>query len=374
MNKEKILQILKNCVAVVVIISLLIIIFYQNRDRDLFKFGKDKKEGEVTSSQQTENGFIVGDVKKLGDRVAYINTTSYRIFDAYTEDSVSKIALAEPTLHTDGNYAVCYDIGSLNAVVLKNEKECYSLKLSNNILSAKVNKNGYLFIATDKEGYNCECLVYNNRGEAIFKWDVSKSEFLDGDINNSNNLMALSLASAGEKMLLGEIELIDITQAEVISRQSYDKEAFYKVDFNANNAFTAVGSKNLKYFNSNGSEKWSYSYGGKTISKVDTSNPDFMLLAFEKSGSGIKGNSTDVCVVNRLGKQTSEASFDYIVDAVSVGEGNAALAFGKSIFVLNQNLKTKKKVYSESAVKKIALFSDNEHIFVINSSGGIILE
>ena len=50
MNKEKILNILKNIASVIVIIAMLVIIFYQNRDRDMFKFGQSESSQFVSSS------------------------------------------------------------------------------------------------------------------------------------------------------------------------------------------------------------------------------------------------------------------------------------------------------------------------------------
>ena len=46
MNKEKLFNILKNSAAVVVIAAMFIVIFYQNRDRDIFKFGKEESQRE----------------------------------------------------------------------------------------------------------------------------------------------------------------------------------------------------------------------------------------------------------------------------------------------------------------------------------------
>ena len=53
MNKEKILKILKNSLTVVVILALFIIVFYQNRDRDIFKFGRDESSTIISSNQDS---------------------------------------------------------------------------------------------------------------------------------------------------------------------------------------------------------------------------------------------------------------------------------------------------------------------------------
>ena len=187
MNKEKILNILKNTAAIIVIIAMFIVIFYQNRDRDIFKFGKEESSKLLSSSQDESGIFSGGDIGKLDKKVAFLTTTEYSVLDKNAEGESAVIAMSEPRLHTEGEYAACYNLDSKEVTVFKNQSEAYNIKTDNKLITAKVNKNGYLFTATEKEGYNCECMVYNRKGEAIFKWDVSKSEFLDGDINCSNN-------------------------------------------------------------------------------------------------------------------------------------------------------------------------------------------
>lgn len=376
MNKEKIAGVLKNTVAIIVMIALFIIIFYQNRDRDLFKTGKDEAADviEEFSESDSSQNYLNGQVARLGENVAYLTTSSLKILDKNAGGAAFAIGLAEPMLHAEGDYAACYGRGSYDITVYRQKNECYSLTLDNKIIRAKVNKNGYLLVVTEKEGYNCECRVYNRKGEAIFKWDISKSEFLDGDINNSNNAIAISVAAAGKEKLVGEVMLIDITGAEILCKNDFDSQLLFSLDFNRNDTFIAFGDKNVVYFNADGSSKWTYDFGGQSLLKADTTDPDMTVLAFSAQGSGIKGNSTDVRIINRLGKVTAEKKFDSVADDISVGENTVAIAFGKSVYITDGGLKVKKEIKADSSIRKIALYSDNKHLFVIGNTGGKILQ
>lgn len=375
MTKEKILKILKNTAAIIVIAAMFIIIFYQNRDRDIFKFGREESnrflgvQGEITSS-----GHLNSSVSSLGNEVFYLTTNSFGVLDENFKGESVSVSLSDPMLHSEGEYALCYNKNSLDITVFKREREYCRISTENRILRAKVNANGYTFVATEKEGYNCECIVYNRSGEAIFKWDISKSEFLDGDISFDNKSIALSVATAGEESLLGEIILIDATEAEIIGRKSFESQLFYSVDFNKNGTYTALGSECLAYFNPDSTCKWSYSYDKKALLKADITNPDMMVLAFSEAGSGIKGNSTDVKVLNRLGKITAERSFDGLVDDIAVSKDALAAVFGRTVYITDSALSDKKTVKSETSIKKIALFDDNKHLFVIGNSETSIIK
>ncbi|MBE7055452.1 MAG: hypothetical protein E7392_05000 [Ruminococcaceae bacterium] len=368
MNKEKLLNILKNTAAVVVILSMFVIIFYQNRDRDIFKFKDEENSSVITSQGGDAVRFSGGDIRKVGDRVAYITTTSLNFYNEAADCESVTLALSKPVLHTEGEYLVCYNEDSLEAEVYKENRLYYSIKTENRIVGAKVNKNGYLLIATEKEGYNCECMIYNRSGEAIFKWDISKSEFIDADINYDNDAIVLSLAAAGKEKLVGEIILLDITDAKVIEKKTFDSKVFYSVNFNRNGTFTALGSHTLSYFNADGTQKWAYDYEEKTLIKADVSNPDMMVTALSDSGS------VTVKVINRLGKVTAEKSYTEMIDDISVSESGIGLAFGKNIYITDSSLHEKKNIQSKFGANKIELYNDNKHLFVLGSADAEILE
>lgn len=372
MNKDKILRILKNIATIIVIIALFIIIFYQNRDRDIFKFGKEESERIISSNQSSISDFAEGNLGKAGENIALLTTTSYSVNTAHGDAESVNVAFSKPVLHTEDKYAVCYDLEATDIFVYKETEEIYRIKTESKLFSAKVNKNGYLFTANEKDGYNCECRVYNTMGELIFKWDISKSEFLDGDVNSSNDAIVLSLSSGNENKLIGEIVHININNAEIINRNSYEDAIFFSVNFNRNDTCIALGNKMLNYYNTDGTEKWSYNYEGKQLLKADVSNYDMMALAFSGAGEMFDGNSSEIKVLNRLGKVTGEKSFDGSIDDISAGTECIAIARDKEIFVVDSKLKEKKSLATTYRIKKIALFDDNESVFVLGSTNSEI--
>ncbi len=374
MNKEKILKILKNSLTVVVILALFIIVFYQNRDRDIFKFGRDESRGIISSNQDSAAGYSAGILGKIDDKVALLTTTSYSVSDQNGEVESVDVAFTKPVMHTEGKYAVCYDLNTFAAVVFNENNEAYRIKTDNKIIMAKVNKNGYLFVTTEKDGYNCECMVYNRSGEPIFKWDVSKSEFIDGDVNPNNDAIVLSLASSGDNKLIGEIVHINITNANIIQKNTYESSVFFSVEFYHNGTYAALGNKNLKFFNTDGTEKWSYEYEDKKLSNADITNYDAISLAFSDRGELIDGNSAEVIVLNRLGQVLGQKTFEGIIDDISAGKNCIAVASDKKIFVITPELDEKKVIKTDYSIKKIEFFQNDSNVFVLGSSKSEILK
>lgn len=376
MNKEKVVLILKYAAAVIVMLSMFVIIFYQNRDRDIFKFGKNESSQIIAANQENLSGdaFSKSDVQMLGDKVAFLTPMSFCVMNKKAEGESVGLAFTKPCLDTEDKFAVIYDEGTTKATVYKMDRQVYSVATENKIIKAKVNSNGYLLAATEKEGYNCECVVFNKEGEAIFKWDISSSEFLDCAVSINNNTIVLSVATAKEEKLYGEIITIDITTAKVLKKHSVPSQLFYNIQMYKNDTFAAFGNKSLAYFNSDGTQKWKYDFSEKVLLKADLTEPDMMVLAFMPEGSVVQGSSTDVKLVNRLGKVIAEKNYSGNLEDISVGDSAVAMAFGKNVIIADSNLKEKKTLESDSAIKKIALYSNEKDVFVIENSESKILK
>ncbi len=376
MNKNKLISLLKNISALLVVAALLVIVYYQNRDRDVFKFGKDESSKIVSDEGENirNDMYLKSDVRRIGDKIVYVTPSTFSVLNKKAEGTKIDLTYSEPYLHSSGDYSVVFDKDSMNAEVYKNDRKAYSVALENKIVKAKINSNGYLLVATEKEGYNCECLVFNRNGEAIFKWDISESEYLDGVINHSNNAIIISTAAADNDKLCGEISLINIKDAKVIQKHVYESELFFEVEIYKNDNAVAFGNNSLIGFNSDGTQKWDYTYKDKKILKADISEADMLVLAFSSENGIMHTSATDVKIFNRLGKVVAEKTFDAKIDALSVTDSAVSMAYGKKVIITDGRLKEKETVVSDSNIEKMALFADNKHVFVISSSESKILE
>lgn len=375
MNKQMIFKILKNTAAVIVMLALFIIIYYQNRDRGFTKLLKNDKTESVEVNNNLSKafeGFTSGDVFAIEDKVAFVTSNTYGFVDAGGQGTYKSIAVSSPILHGEGEFVIYYGEDSKEATVCRKDKEYYKITCDNKILKSKVNRNGYAVAATGKEGYNSEIMVYNKQGEAIFKWDISTGELIDFDLNCDNNKLVLSLAVAGDNILIGELEFIDITQAALENDVQFESEVYYNVDFNRDGTFIAIGNSKISYFNRDGSLKWEKGYEGKSLIKADVSDIGMPVLAYSAAGSGVKGNATEIELLNRLGKSTANTVIDSVADAICVNNGQVVVAFGKKAIVMDSSLNVVNEMSADTGIKKMAFFADGKHLFVIGNSGGMI--
>lgn len=125
-----------------------------------------------------------------------ITPSSFSVLNIKGEGKPREIAMPSPVISGSGDYVVYHNADDKEAFVCKRERPRYSVKTDNRIIRAKVTRGGYSVIVTEKEGYSSEIIVYDGGGDAVFKWDVSKSEFLDADADPDRSRVALSQLSA----------------------------------------------------------------------------------------------------------------------------------------------------------------------------------
>ena len=178
MNKKKLLNILKNSAAVVVIAAMFVVIFYQNRDRDIFKFGKEESSKFISASQDTAEGFSGGDIARLREGVAFLTTTSYCVLDENAQGESVPIAMSEPQLHTEDDYAACYNLDSREVTVFKKNIVIYTVKTDIKFFVQRLIKTVISLSQQRKRGITVNVLYTTAREKQFSNGMSVKANFL----------------------------------------------------------------------------------------------------------------------------------------------------------------------------------------------------
>ena len=93
--------------------------------------------------------------------------------------------MSQPVAETAGKYVLVYDLGGKNyAALYKNGERVTEYNLGNDIISAKVNKNGDTVFATDTVGYKGNVKVFDKKGNERFSWNSGDGYILDDALKN----------------------------------------------------------------------------------------------------------------------------------------------------------------------------------------------
>ncbi len=372
MKKETKASILKFFTAIVLMVILVFVIAYQNRDRSLDGVINIFGSQSINDARGIE-GYGGAVTAPLGSKAVLVTTNTFLLMDENGRGESKEISVANPELWVCGSYALVYDGGGKDFTLYEKDTEVYRGKSERPIISAKVNKNGYVIVAAEDSGGQTEINVYNSKGTAFYSWNLGSGEFIDMDLCADNSRMVISSVADDEEELRGELTVVRLDREKKLASGFKTDEIYFSVVLNRDYTVTALGSEQLDFYNSDASLRWSLSYDGKLIRCADIRNPDMLVLCYAAADSGLIGNSTHVELINRMGEITASVGFDGLCEQLSVNGDRFAASAGKQIYVYNSQCRCEREYTADSSVKRLALLKNGKSVFVLSGSDGNIL-
>ncbi len=375
MKNETKKSVLRIIMAAVVLALLVFVIAYQNRDRSLGGEIVDiLGSGRGADENRSVEGYAGGAALTVGKKALLLTTNTFLLMDENGRGSAKDISIASPAAWAEGEYIVVYDREGRDFSLYKDDKQIYALRTEYPIISAKVNKNGYAFVAGEPSGGGAEIRVYNDKGAAIYAWNMGSGEFVDMDLSADNSRLVISSVSDAEDELRGELTVVRLDKTERQAAGFQEDEIYFNVKINRDYTISALGSERLALYNSDGALRWELGYDGRTLLGADISNPDAMIICCESAASGLMGKSTQIEMVNRMGEVTASTEMNGLCEALSVSGGHIAASAGNRVFIYNEKCQLQKELLSDFAVKRMALFSSGKAAFVMSGSAGNIIK
>ncbi len=375
MKKIKKGSVLKGIVAAALLIVLIFVIAYQNRDRvlggeiiNIMDAGANKKES------RSIEGYAGGTALPYGKKALLVTTNTLMLMDENGNGKAADISVSSPAADVSGDYILVYDKDGRDFTLYSETKPVYTGSSEASIIAGRVNRNGYVLIAGEVMGGGTRITVYNAEGEALYVWNMNSGEFVDMDLCDDNSRMVISSVGNSSDELLGELSIVRLDSGELFASGTQTDEIYFNVKINRDYTVSALGSERLALYNSDGSCRWELGYDGRTLLGADIESADMMVICCESDASGLMGNSTLIEVVNRLGEVTASAEFDGLCERLSKNGNKFAVAAGKRIYIYDEKCGLQKELLSDFSVRGLALFKSGNTAFVLGASAGNIVK
>lgn len=292
----------------------------------LFRSGFDfgligSMRSEKTSEYLYENTSKISK-SALGNGFAVLTGTEVRAYNENGEETyLSFIVFDEPVLAISGGYAAAYDEGGKTLIAFTERGESWRTDTEGAIVSASVNSDGYISVATDEQGYGGSVTVYNPSGRALYKWYSGANYIVSGKMRGKTDLMTLSIGKSGSDLRFyridDEAEQGSFTSAGVI----------LDAGFNAAGV-TVVTQDKLIFLGRTYNKRGEYDFAGKHLDGyiIDES---FTLLVLSDYAVG---GEREIVLVDALGTQAGALSVSELEGWAINGRTVAVAAAGRLDF------------------------------------------
>ena len=275
------------------------------------------------------------------------------------------MTLTNPAVDIDGKYALLADLDgncSLNLYNLKG-KNVNSYQMNTDLLSAKVNKDGIVAAAVSEEGYKGAAVVYDRKGNEIFKCNSGEGYIIDLDISNSGKLIAVAQMMSDGTETYSKIHIINISSGNETGSYTCDGSLVANVTFDEQDRIIAVAQNKVYGLSKKGGERFIIDLAGKSAERYDVTGGDRMLfLCRDNRGSSL------LEIYNKNGKLLGSYNGNDEIKRMSTCGDTIVVSASRSVMCISSRGRLRKIKEIEHDIMSIGVYGNCRNVLVLGGN------
>lgn len=265
---------IKRIIAVIVIFVLIAAMIFSSPEVRNSLFGPDNIKLSFQSG-------IKYDAVPYNKGMLIIGGDTIRAIDSRGRENWNIVSpINSPMVITKNKYVMLADLDGTTVSVYEKDKLISQIKTEREILTAKVNKNGYVAVATGEMGYKGAVRVYDRKGTEIYKW-LSGSGYI-GDIDiSSQNKLAVAQLMTDKEQIYTRILTFETDSEKEPGNIAQINGIVMKLKYKSNGGIVAVCDSGVYGFKKNGTQDYFIDFGGRTPVECNIENDNNMVFTFD---------------------------------------------------------------------------------------------
>ncbi len=331
--------------------------------------------GTIISNPAVWNELYGPDNVKLGfqsgieyDAVTYnkgvllIGGDGIRAIDSRGRENWSIVSsIKTPMVITKNKYIMLVDLNGTTTSVYEKDKLISQIKTEREILTAKVNKNGYVAVAAEELGYKGAVRIYDKNGMEVYKWLSGSGYIGDIDISPKNQLVVAQLMTDKEELYTRILVFNTKSEKEPKNIAQIDGIVM-KLKYKPNGEIVAVCDNGVYGFKKNGTMDYVIEFGGRTPTSCNIENDNNMVFAFD---SGL--NNTVLESYSSSGRLRGSYATNGEMTSFDVNGERIMVATINGIYRINPKGKERSYTVNPYDVKLVKIFPGRRHLLSIGS-------
>lgn len=265
-----------------------------------------------------------------------------------------------PSVATSNYGMVVYDKnGTTLSVITEDGKQ--TTVATDTLISASINDTGFVTAMVNTAGYKGGVYVYDNTGQALFKWHSGNWNVLDAQLSDDGKTLAISLLDTSSGSVSGNIMLFDIAVSEkAFAGSTYPDNMIAALKWIDGNTLYCIGDTSVFALSAKGNQLWTYQYTG-TLTQFAVGNNGILALNMQAYSSQ-PGKQGRLEMLNSAGKKTGECTIADEVKKLTVFQNNIYAMTTRDIYIVGQSGKEKSKTSLEKDMRSAYIVKPNEAV------------
>lgn len=238
---------------------------------------------------------------------------------------------ANPVYYRMGDKLFVYDLNGYNFAVYDKKGEVFSKKTEDAILVAACSEKNMVAVVTQTDKYTSYLTVYDETGEAVFKWSGGQ-RIVNVAFNEKENGCIISTFSASEGNIVSRLYGLEFDKTTETFETSELECLVYQSGYCENGDMWLLGDSVLYRVGADGSVVYTYKYERELACFALDEN--MAVLVF----NSVTGEGQEIKIFGES-KEPAEFKTDSEIIKLDIVDGDAAYLTKHSFAFLNHNAK-----------------------------------
>ena len=280
-----------------------------------------------------------------------------------------KSSKTAPTVVSNENYVLTYYKKDKLAVVTNGIKT-RKISTDGNVIFGSVNKNGYVTLLIEEDGFKCQLAVYDKKGKLKYKWHNSEKYITSAYLSDNNKTLVVTELNLHDTGVVSNILIGDIRKELKFDEISLNDDVICDLKFISKNKFIVVLDSKTVCYSTKKHKKWEIDYSSENLYTYDISDTNYISLVFGKDDSALSDSC--VWIYNGKGKRIGVYESDKRIYKVDMQNKTSLIAYDREFEIINSN----GKVISDAMLNvdiHDSIFIGNRRCALILSGSGASL-
>lgn len=269
-----------------VVLALLVFVFRENLTEDGLRTLFDRSETAMLTGDaftyETGSGQVFA---TAGNGLAVASSSAVQLLNAEGETVFKQVvSYGAPAISAADESVLFYDVGGKGCVIAGFDGESIAPGISENIITASMNANGWFALVTEEAGYKGLVRVYDAGGKAQYEWWSGSGYVLKAQLSPDNKrLVVLTADMEGSRLHFFDLRS-ETEQASLPFANELLFDFYYMGD-----TICALSEKAVHFVTGEGTEKARYEFGAQYLMDYEFGSGSFAvfyLSSYRTGGSG----------------------------------------------------------------------------------------
>ena len=362
-NKKKI--VIATIIGILLITLISMTIIYINNkearnwiDKNIFQ--KEKTQNNLPSIEIDESDS--SNIYAFNKYIGILNKNNFQIYDntAKKENKLT-IEISKPIFTSNNRYLAIAEEKGQKLYLIEDRDIAWETEIEGNIAQVTVNKNGYVAVTIVDTLYKTTIVMYDNKGNELFKTFLSSTRVASTSISEDNKYLAIAEIDTSGTIIQSNIKIISIEEGKNNPDNSVKKiyngennDLITNIKYQGKDKLLCMYTDKISVIKTDETIENIQEYGNRKVSFASIELANASITVEEKS-SGIFTADSIVNIIDSDNKSTSLYTAESVTKEIYTANNIIALNLGSEVEFINTSGWLVKKYIAEQEITSIVL-------------------